>query len=188
MDVSIPLSIAWNVAAIAYSLGLGFGLQPRKEDETGNPKAALCVGCLSIIVVDVYTVIIADLDWKFRIAISASVGAIAAVTLAEGLRSIMLPGNPPSRPQTTTDREHKPDTVPTTPSSIIGSGTTVVSIGQTGGVTTGTYINQAVHPEFRVIDERDSVNPDGSFSTLIVARIVAPITPGTCTSQFEQPS
>jgi hypothetical protein len=61
---------------------------------------------------------------------------------------------------------------------ITGSGTTVVSIGQSGGVTAGTYINQAVLPELRIMETRGHSNPDGSYTSTIDVQVVAQVTPG----------
>ncbi len=62
--------------------------------------------------------------------------------------------------------------------TITGSGTTVVSVGQTGGVTAGTYVNQAIMPEFHILSKSDSQNQDGSTTTAINTEVVAPVTPG----------
>jgi hypothetical protein len=59
-----------------------------------------------------------------------------------------------------------------------GTGTTVTSIGQSGGITAGTYVNQAVLPQLQILS-RDSVqNPDESETTIIKTKVVAPVTPG----------
>lgn len=62
--------------------------------------------------------------------------------------------------------------------SVTGSGTTVISHNQTGGVTAGTYINQAVLPEFRVVSSTNVTHQDGTHITTINAQIVSPFTPG----------
>lgn len=69
------------------------------------------------------------------------------------------------------DEPHLPDVK-------VGGANNVVSVGQAGGVTAGTYVNQAVQPELRLLEQRDVVNSDGSHTTTFVVEVVAQVTPG----------
>jgi hypothetical protein len=60
--------------------------------------------------------------------------------------------------------------------SITGSNN-VVSVGQTGGVTAGTYINQVPQPKLELIDQRDNINPDGTHTTTFTVEVVSELTP-----------
>ena len=50
-----------------------------------------------------------------------------------------------------TNNDNKP------PVSVSGNNN-VVSIGQTGGVTAGTYINQVPQPQLKLLNQKDLVN------------------------------
>lgn len=61
--------------------------------------------------------------------------------------------------------------------TISGSNNTV-SIGQTGGVTAGTYINQAVQPALKLVEEKDFENQDGTHTKVIRVAVASTHTPG----------
>ena len=54
----------------------------------------------------------------------------------------------------------------------------VISFNQSGGVTAGTYINQAPEPELRLISNEGKANPDGTYTSSVLTEVVAPYTPG----------
>jgi rRNA processing protein Gar1 len=53
----------------------------------------------------------------------------------------------------------------------------VVSFGQSGGITAGTYIDQA-KAELKLLGQKDQDNPDGSHTAVFAVGIEAPFTPG----------
>jgi hypothetical protein len=56
----------------------------------------------------------------------------------------------------------------------------VVSVGQIGGITarTVTIVEQALRPEFRILQRQDSDMPDGSHVVALLGDVKSPITPG----------
>jgi hypothetical protein len=63
-----------------------------------------------------------------------------------------------------------------TPITINGNNN-AVSVGQSGGVTTGIYINQA-KAELKLLGQKDQDNPDGSHTAVFAVGIEAPFSPG----------
>jgi hypothetical protein len=53
----------------------------------------------------------------------------------------------------------------------------VVSLGQTGDITAGTYINQAPQPALKLVDQRDTINADGTHTTTFEIEVVSQLTP-----------
>jgi hypothetical protein len=53
----------------------------------------------------------------------------------------------------------------------------VVSLGQTGGITAGTYINQALQPALKLVDQHDTINADGTHTTTFEIEVVSQLTP-----------
>jgi hypothetical protein len=59
----------------------------------------------------------------------------------------------------------------------ISGNNNVVSFGQTGGVTAGTYINQAPQPALKLLGQRDTINADGTHTTTFEIEVVSQLTP-----------
>ncbi len=99
--------------------------------------------------------------------LGAAIGGFSLLAAGELIRPINA--QTPSEPPPITNGE-KP------PVHVIGNNN-VVSVGQTGGVTAGTYINQVPQPELRLIDQKDEINSNGTHTTTFTVEVASQITP-----------
>jgi hypothetical protein len=67
---------------------------------------------------------------------------------------------------------------PQSPDIVIQGPGSAYSSGQTGGVTAGTYINQAPPPDLKMLESKDTVNPDGTHTRVISLGVVSAYMPG----------
>jgi hypothetical protein len=63
------------------------------------------------------------------------------------------------------------------PVTITGSDN-IISVGQSGGVTARTYVNNAPNPELKIESDNDTSNPDGTHTRVVRLRVVSPYAPG----------
>lgn len=173
MDAGATVGVVWAIVGVVYSAALTLALQQRAENDRGVSRAAFFICALSLIAGDILTVTLLDFNWKWRVSISGVIGAIAFITLSEGLHAIA-----PAVAQQPSPTAQPTNNALGSGPVITGTGTTVLSFGQSGGVTAGTYINQAVMPQLHVLSQETQPNSDGSVTTVISVRVVAPFTPG----------
>jgi hypothetical protein len=107
-----------------------------------------------------------------------SVAAIIGAVAATGLYWVLWQVEHPAM------AEEPPKTNNPPPVSVSGNNN-VVSIGQTGGVTAGTYINQVPQPELKLIEQKDVVNPDGTHTTTFTVDVVSQLTPAYLAIEIE---
>jgi hypothetical protein len=120
----------------------------------------------------------------YRVLVGLAVGAFVFVVIPLLIR---VAGPSVDAQVTTTPTPGGNMTTPTPPISPVNitGGDNVVSIGQIGGITARTVINQAVKPELRIVSRQGVDNPDGSHTEVIKTEVAAPFAPGLLIIQIQ---
>jgi hypothetical protein len=173
------METVWAITGVAVPalLGVGIGLMvlPLLENRT------LAVVCFALAgawlgVVGFMWLIHTPTSTLWRVVAGLGIGVAVFVVIPQLIRIAWPQGG--LRAQIVTIPPDNPPPASSAPITITG-GDNVVSVGQIGGITARTVtINPPMHPEFRILEKKESNNPDGSHTVDIIGDVASPITPG----------
>jgi hypothetical protein len=159
----------WGITAAvvptAFGLGVALMIMPAPELQLA---ARLCFALsgLWLGVIGLMWLIHTPTSMGYRVLVGFAVGAFVFVVIPLLIR---VAGPSVDAQVTTTPTPGGNMTTPTPPISPVNitGDDNVVSIGQIGGITARTVINQAVKPELRIVSRQGVDNPDGSHTEVI---------------------
>ncbi len=175
------IDVVWSTAGLVASVALPVGWQNLGKRSS---LASFFIGAAPLIGTELWWAMATDSSRWSRLTVAGGVGAFCGAVILMGATELFhsMSNNP--RFRFSTDKRPVANDQPASP-NVTGSGTTVVSIGQSGGVTTGTYVNQAVMPELRVIGRSGQRNSDGTYTTTVDVLVVASVTPANVNIQMQ---
>lgn len=112
------------------------------------------------------------------VAVIAAVWAVLKLILSRRTwRSAPAPTVTATHGGITAGRDIRNTNIDTRDVVIQGPGS-AYSSGQTGGVTAGTYVNQAPAPEIKLIERKNTQNADGTHTAMVRIAVVSTYMPG----------
>jgi hypothetical protein len=163
----MAIGYSYQAALSAFAIAI-FSLFGRRAMETWEKRKFREVAIsvfLAILPIELATTVLLP-AWNVSMmvqnfalgTIGAMVGAAFSVWAGYVTRDIVTGAQPAQSTgaSVSTNRDKPP------PMNISGDNN-VVSIGQTGGVTAGTYVNQVPQPKLQLIDQNDQLNSHNNF-------------------------
>lgn len=191
--------LLWTIGIFISGCLFTFGVARTSELEFTAARNCFWLAPIPIAISDIWWEMTTKQPLWARLVISGVLGAVLLIGLGESLRwltnkkassqsavplqtaraetpSVASGANNSGASRTRkVDQLAKDEKIP--PVNITGN-ENVVSIGQQGGITAKTVINQAVAPSLHVLGQQESNGADGSHTVVLTTEVRAPFTPG----------